>query len=216
MMRSQESYLGCGGKSWLLLSGPKSSLSENKVCISFGNQRPKVWRKNWIDIAWRPVRHFHSQWWFRGQVMLVLLRCVFWSPQSSQPSIPGNDTALRASFGRQALWEMTISFSSRTGHLTTLPKVPKAGSITVALLCSTRRQTWTDGGGGQEEEVGRQTQQCRWTKRLPSEQLGLPLLLSSGTNSTPYWSQTKHWVHRLKKSTSKTDSSCLLHDAISQ
>lgn len=154
MMRSQASYLGCGGKSWLLLSGPKSSLSENKVCISFGNQRPKVWRKNWIDIAWRPVRHFHSQWWFRGQVMLVLVRCVFWSPQSSQPSIPGNDTALRASFGRQALWEMTISFSSRTGHLTTLPKVPKAGSITVALLCSTRRQTWTDGGGGSRGRSG--------------------------------------------------------------
>ncbi len=31
--------------------------------------------------------------------------------------------------------EMLISFSSRTWHLSTLPKLPKAGSMTMVLLC---------------------------------------------------------------------------------
>ncbi len=34
-----------------------------------------------------------------------------------------------------SLMEMLISFSSRAWHLTTLPKVPKAGSMTMVLLC---------------------------------------------------------------------------------
>ncbi len=42
--------------------------------------------------------------------------------------------------------EMLISFSSRTWHLPTLPKVPKAGSVTMVLLCLIGQQTrltWT-------------------------------------------------------------------------
>ncbi len=42
--------------------------------------------------------------------------------------------------------EMLISFSSRTWHLHTLPKVPKAGSMTMMLLCligQQTHQTWT-------------------------------------------------------------------------
>ncbi len=42
--------------------------------------------------------------------------------------------------------EMLISFSSRTWHLPTLPKVPKAGSMTMVLLCFIGQQTrltWT-------------------------------------------------------------------------
>ncbi len=42
--------------------------------------------------------------------------------------------------------EMLISFSSRTWHLPTLPKVPKAGSMTMVLLCLIGQQTrltWT-------------------------------------------------------------------------
>ncbi len=36
---------------------------------------------------------------------------------------------------------MLISFSSRTWHLPTLPKVPKAGSMTMVLLCLIDQQT---------------------------------------------------------------------------
>ncbi len=40
-----------------------------------------------IHVAWSPVWSFHSQWWF-GLLchLLVLVHCVFWSPQSTQPS----------------------------------------------------------------------------------------------------------------------------------
>ncbi len=37
--------------------------------------------------------------------------------------------------------EMLISFSSRTWYLPTLPKVPKAGSMAMVLLCLTVQQT---------------------------------------------------------------------------
>ncbi len=37
--------------------------------------------------------------------------------------------------------EMLISFSSRTWHLPTLPKIPKAGSVTMVLLCLIGQQT---------------------------------------------------------------------------
>ncbi len=63
---------------------------ESKFCISFGNQGPRVWRKSGeahIHVAWSPVRSFHSQWWFGLPChLLVLVHCVFWSPQSTQPS----------------------------------------------------------------------------------------------------------------------------------
>ncbi len=40
-----------------------------------------------IHVAWSPVWSFHSQWWFGLPChLLVLVHCVFWSPQSTQPS----------------------------------------------------------------------------------------------------------------------------------
>ncbi len=75
----------------------------------------------------------------------VLVHCVFWKPPSLHPFTKkfGSTSCflLRTSF-----MEMLISFSSRTWHLPTLPKVPKAGSITMVLLCFIGQQThltWT-------------------------------------------------------------------------
>ncbi len=75
----------------LLLSGPKSSFQmkvnfafhlEIKVPESGGRVK-----RNRIHVAWSPVRTFHSQWWFGLPChLLVLVHCVFWSPQSMQPS----------------------------------------------------------------------------------------------------------------------------------
>ncbi len=51
-----------------------------------------------------------------------------------------------ASFCWQALWRCADFISSRTWHLPTLPKVPKAGSMTMVLLCLIGQQThltWT-------------------------------------------------------------------------
>ncbi len=40
-----------------------------------------------IHVAWSPVWSFHSQWWFGLPChLLMLIHCVFWSPQSTQPS----------------------------------------------------------------------------------------------------------------------------------
>ncbi len=99
-----------------------------------------------IHVAWSPVWSFHSQWWFGLTChMLVLVHCVFWSPQSTQLSArkfwSTSCFLLLTSF-----MEMLISLSSRTWHLPILPKVPKAGSITMVLLCLIGQQTrltWT-------------------------------------------------------------------------
>ncbi len=61
--------------------------------------------------------------------------------------------------------EMLILFSSRTWHLPTLPKVPKAGSMTMVLLCLIDQQTrltWTP----ENLDERHQTQQYRWPEDL--------------------------------------------------
>ncbi len=74
----------------LLLSGPKSYF-QMKVNFAF-NLEIKVpesggrVERNRIYVAWSPVWSC-SQWWFGLPChLLVLLHCVFWSPQSMQPS----------------------------------------------------------------------------------------------------------------------------------
>ncbi len=75
----------------LLLSGPKSSF-QMKVSFAF-HLEIKVpesggrMERHRIHVAWSPVWSFHSQWWFGLTChLLVLVHCVFWSPQSTQPS----------------------------------------------------------------------------------------------------------------------------------
>ncbi len=75
----------------LLLSGPKSSF-QMKVNFAFHleikvpESGGRVERHR-IHVAWSPVWSFHSQWWFGLPChLLVLVHCVFWSPQSTQPS----------------------------------------------------------------------------------------------------------------------------------
>ncbi len=86
----------------LLLSGPKCSFQmkvnfsfhlEIKVPESGGREE-----RHRIHVAWGPVWSFHSQWWFVLPChLLVLVHCVFWSPQSTQ-HLPGHFRALHASF----------------------------------------------------------------------------------------------------------------------
>ncbi len=75
----------------LLLSGPKSSF-QMKVNFAFHleikvpGSGGRVERHR-IHVTWSPVWSFHSQWWFGLPChLLVLVHCVFWSPQSTQPS----------------------------------------------------------------------------------------------------------------------------------
>ncbi len=144
---SEASYLGCGEKE---LSGPKSSF-QMKVNFAFHleikvpESGGRVERHR-IHVAWSPVRSFHSQWWFGLPChLLVLVHCVFWV-HSQRSHLPGNFRALPCFLLLTSFMEMLISFSSRTWHLPTLPKVPKAGSMTMVLLCLIGQQTrltWT-------------------------------------------------------------------------
>ncbi len=84
---SEASYLGCAEKE---LSGPKSSF---QMKVNFASHLEKVpesggrVERHIIHVAWSPVWSFHSQWWFGLPChLLVLVHCVFWSPQSTQTS----------------------------------------------------------------------------------------------------------------------------------
>ncbi len=72
--------------------------------------------------------------------------CWCWSTlfsevHSQRSHLPGNFRALPCFLLLTSFMEMMISFSSRTWHLPTLPKVPKAGSMTMVLLCLIGQQT---------------------------------------------------------------------------
>ncbi len=103
----------------LLLSGPKSSF-QMKVNLAF-NLEIKIpesggrEERHRIHVAWSPVWSFHSLWWFGLPChLLVLVHCVFWSPQSIQPS-PRKFEALRASFCWQALRRCWFHFPAGLG-----------------------------------------------------------------------------------------------------
>ncbi len=122
---------------------------ESKFCISFGNKVPESGgrvERHRIHVTWSPVWSFHSQWWFGVQCICWCWSTVFSEVHSQHSHLPGNFRALHASFCWQALWRCWFHFSSRTWHLPTLPKVPKAGSMTMVLLCLIGQQTrltWT-------------------------------------------------------------------------
>ncbi len=103
----------------LLLSGPKSSFQmkllfvfnlEIKVPESGGREE-----RHRIHVACSSVWSFHSQWWFGLPChLLVLIHCVFWSPQSTQ-HLPGDFRALHVFFCWQALWRCWFHFPAGLG-----------------------------------------------------------------------------------------------------
>ncbi len=109
--------------------------------------------------------------------------------------------------------EMRISFSSRTWHLPTPPKVPKAGSMTMcycAWLAS--KLAWSEPHREsleyyQEEDERHQTQQCRWAEDRYQSNLGfitpeqchrlivsVPRRIDAVIHAKG--GPTKYWVHR--------------------
>ncbi len=115
----------------LLPSGPKSSFQmrasfvfhlETKVLESGGRVEKLI-----AQVAWSPVLSFHSLWWFGVQChLLVLVHCVFWKPTSLHP-FTKKFWSTSCFLLLTSFLKMLISFSSRIGHLPTLPKAPKVG-----------------------------------------------------------------------------------------
>ncbi len=132
-------------KNWTVAQWSKVLFSdESKFCISFGNQGPRVWRKS--GEAQNPCC-LKSSVKFPQSVMI-------WAAMSSAGVGPlcFLKSTVNAAIYQEivehftlplltSFMEMLISFSSRTWHLPTLPKVPKAGSMTMVLLCLIGQQT---------------------------------------------------------------------------
>ncbi len=116
---------------------------------------------------------------------------VFSEVHSQRRHLPGNFRALHTSFCWQSFMEMLISFSSRTWHLPTLPKVPKAGSMTIVLLCLIGQQTRLTNISCQEEDERHQTQQCRWPEVCYQSNLGFhytwAVPQAEFLHATPHW-----------------------------
>ncbi len=178
----------------LLLSGPKSSF-QMKVNFAF-NLEIKVpesgvrVERHRIHVAWSPVWSFHSQWWFGLPChLLVLVHCVFWSPQSTQPST--RILELHACFCWQALWRCWFHFPSGFGtcpHCQRYQKLVQWPWCYCAWLAS--KLAWPEPhreymGYCQEEDERHQTPTMQMSWRPLSKKPGLPYHLSSATNWSP-------------------------------
>ncbi len=188
-------------RSGLLLSGPKSSF-QMKVNFAFHleikvpESGGRVERHR-IHVAWSPMWSFHSQWWFGLPChLLVLVHCVFWSPQSTQ-HLPGNFRALHASFCWQALWRCWFHFLAGLGtcpHCQRYQKLVQWPWCYCAWLAS--KLAWPEPhresmGYCQEEDERHQTQQCRWPEGHCQRNLGFHT--TSAVPQTDHLHVTPNW-----------------------
>ncbi len=135
-------------KNWTVAQWSKVLFSdESKFCISFGNQGPRVRRKS--GEAQNPCCLKSSVKFPQSVMIWVAMSSAGVGPLcflKSTVNAAIYQEILKRFLLLTSFMEMLISFSSRTWHLPTLPKVPKAGSMTMVLLCLIGQQTrltWT-------------------------------------------------------------------------
>ncbi len=176
----------------LLLSGPTFQMKVNfafhleiKVPKSGGREE-----RHRIHVAWSPVWGFHSQWWFGLPChLLVLVHCVFWSLQSTQPST-GHFKALHASFCWQALWRCWFNFPAGLGtcpHCRRYLKLVQWPECYCAWLAS--KLAWPEPHRESRWETPDPTMQMTW--RPLSKQSGLhytwAVPQADWLHATPHW-----------------------------
>ncbi len=138
----------------LLLSAPKSSFQMKvNVVGSFVIKVPESGgreERHRIHVAWVQCEVPQSDDGLGCRVICWCWSTVFSEVHSQRSHLPGDIRALYAYalcfLLLTSFMEMLISFSSRTWHLPTLTKAPKAGSMTMVLLClivQQTRLTWT-------------------------------------------------------------------------
>ncbi len=148
-----------------------------------------------IHVAWSPVWSFHSQWWFGLPChLLVLVHCVFWSPQSIYQN---NFRACHASFCWQASWRCWFHFPAGLGtcpHCQRYQKLVQWPWCYCAWLAS--KLAWPEPhivsmGYCQEEDERHQTQQCRWPEGRYQSNLGFhytwAVPQADHLHATPHW-----------------------------
>ncbi len=164
-----------------------------------------------IHVAWSPVWSFHSQWWFVLPChLLVLVHCVFWSPQSTQPSTRNILEHFMLPSADKFYGDADFIFQQ---DFSTLPEVPKASSMTMVLLCLIGQQTrltWTP------QRIYGALSRGRWETPDPTTQMTWPLSKTTWASITPEQCHrliasmprhidavihakggpTKYWVHR--------------------
>ncbi len=178
----------------LLLSGPKSSF-QMKVNLAFYLET----KSQSLEEEWRGTESMLLE--VQCEVSTVSddlgshVICWCWSTvfsevHSQRSHLPGN-------LEHFLFMETLISFSSRTWHLPTLPKVPKAGLMTMcycAWLAS--KLAWPEPhresmGYCQEEDERHQTQQCRWAEGHCQRNLGFHT--TSAVPQTDHLHATPNW-----------------------
>ncbi len=110
---------------------------ESKFCISFGNQGTRVCRKS--GEAQNSCCLKSSVKFPQSVMILAAMSYAGVGPLCFLKSTV--NAAICQEILLTSFMEMLISFSTRTWHLPTLPKVPKAGSMTMVLLCLIGQQT---------------------------------------------------------------------------
>ncbi len=131
-------------KNWTVAQWSKVLFSdESKFCISFGNQGTRVWRKS--GEAQNPCCLKTSVKFPQSGMIWAAMSSAGVGPlcflKSTVNAAIYQEILEHFMLLLTSFMEMLISFSSRTCHLPTLPKVPKAGSVTMVLLCLIGQQT---------------------------------------------------------------------------
>ncbi len=139
-----------------------------------------------------------SQWWFGLPCyLLVLVHCVFWSPQSMQPSTRMSTWALHASFCWQALWRCWFHFPVGLGtcpHCQRYQKLVQWPWCYCAWLAS--KLAWPEPHREsmeycQEEDERHQTQQSRWPE--DRYQSNLSFHYTWAVPQADWLHATQHW-----------------------
>ncbi len=181
----------------LLLSGPKSSF-QMKVNFAFHleikvpESGGRVERHR-IHVAWRPVWSFHSQWWFGLPChLLVLVHCVFWSPQSTQPTTRKFLEHFMLPSADKLYGDADFIFQQDLAPAHTA-KVTKSwfNDHGVTVLDWPANLPDLNPIDCQEEEERHQTQQCRWAEGHCQRNLGFHN--TSAVPQTDHLHATPNW-----------------------
>ncbi len=181
-------------KNWSVAQWSKVLFSdESKLCISFGNQGPRVWRKR--EEAQNPCCLKSSVKFPQSVMIWAVMSSAGVGPlcflKSSQHShLPGNIRALHASFSWQALWRCWFHFPAGLGtcpHCQRYQKLVQWPWCYCAWLASTL--AWSEPHRESRWETPDPTIQMTW--RPLSEQPGLHYTWAvpeaDCLHATPHW-----------------------------
>ncbi len=169
-----------------------------------------------IQAAWSPVWSFLSQWWFGLPChLLVLVHCVIWSPQSTQPSTRNFLEHSMLPFADKLYGYADFIFQQDLAPAHTAKGTKSWFNDHGVTVLDCHRESM---GYCQEEDERHQTQQCRWPEGRYQSNLGfitpeqchrliasMPRRIDAVIHAKG--DPTKYWVHRNEHTFQKPDIS---------